>query len=226
MKHKQKITWFISGILVASILSTSVLPSAAALVARTFTVYTGINVYVDDVKIDAGDTNGNPDAIAYNGTTYVAVAAISNSLGQNVKWDSSTNSVYIGKHIGSSSYLLNVCPPYQTHAYFRTPTTMNMSGTKYANGMRLTILSGSAYALFNLNGKYDTLRFVVGHIDGETMYSSQLNIYLDGELAFSLDLDPEDMPKQCEVPLNGAIQMKIEGTSWCEFYGIADIQVS
>ena len=111
MKHKQSMVGFISGILVSVLLAGAVLPAAAG---QSIWVDSGVKVYVNDMPIDAGDTHGNPDAFIYNGTTYVAAAAVSKSLGENVKWEGSTKSVYIGKHEGSSSYLLNVCPPYQT----------------------------------------------------------------------------------------------------------------
>lgn len=98
MKHTRKATWFLSGMLCAAILANTVAPAAAALAAKTIEVYTGIEVFVDDKRIDAGETHGNPDAFAYNGTTYVAVAAISKSLGENVIWDGTNKKVYIGEH--------------------------------------------------------------------------------------------------------------------------------
>lgn len=210
MKRRQKATWFLSGILAAA--------------NKTLSVFTGVKVYVDDVQIDAGDTHGNPDAFIYNGTTYVAVAAVSNSLGEDVKWDGKTSSVYIGKHEGSKSYLLNVCPPYQTHEY-SARTTYTMAGKKYANGF-----SGACggWALFNLDGKYDTMSLDVGHIDGAGTNNGELNIYLDGELTYSLGLAAEMMPKHVTIPLDGAVQMKIElGSRYLgHYYAMCNIQVS
>lgn len=226
MKHKQSMMGFVSGILVSVLLAGAVLPAAAG---QSIWVDSGVKVYVNDMPIDAGDTHGNPDAFIYNGTTYVAAAAVSKSLGENVKWEGSTKSVYIGKHEGSKSYLLNVCPPYQERGY-KSPATVTMSGVKYANCMILEggYLDGTGgYAYFNLNGKYNTLSFDVGHIDGKDMKTDkQYNIYLDGELAFSVDLDPEAMPRHYEVPLNGAIQMKIEASYDTADFALANITVS
>ena len=224
MKRTQKASWFVAGMLCAAILANTVAPAAAALVAKTIQVYTGIEVFVDDMRIDAGETHGNPDAFAYNGTTYVAVAAISKSLGENVIWDGANQRVYIGEHEGASYNLLSVCPPYQTDNYEEF-TTVKMSGTKYANGFSC----GVGYGLFNLNGMYDSLSFDFGHIDGEDMESGILNIYLDDELVFSLDMEPDDMPEHYEVPLTGAIQMKIEIDSgdypWEHNYALANVKV-
>lgn len=223
MKHKQKMT----ALLMAAALAAAIAIPALAANILTIDVEPGVTVYVNDMPIDAGDTHGNPEAFIYNGTTYIAAAAVSKSLGENVKWDGKSRSVYIGKHIGSSSYLLNVCPPYETTS-IDTSATFTMAGKKYANGLML--YGGEDYdpsfALFNLNGKYDKLKFTAGHVDGRDMWDGQYNIYLDGELVFSLDMDPQAMPKEYTVPLNGALQMKIEAIGFRWGYALTNIQVS
>jgi len=224
MKHKQKMT----AVLMVAALAAAIAIPALAVSVMTIDVEPGVTVYVNDMPIDAGDTHGNPEAFIYNGTTYIAAAAVSKSLGENVKWDGSTRSVYIGKHEGSSSYLLNVCPPYQVQ-YMETPATVSMAGVKYANCLACTRDWREGYALFNLNGKYNTLSFTVGHRDEYEMVETQYNIYLDGELVFSMDLDPEMLPQEYTVPLNGALQMKImtTGTYGGESnFALANIQVS
>lgn len=228
MKHKQGMIGFISGILVSVLVAGTVLPAVAA--GTSIWVDSGVKVYVNDMPIDAGDTHGNPDAFIYNGTTYVAAAAVSKSLGENVKWDGSTKSVYIGKHEGSKSYLLNVCPPYESKN-FKSDSTYTILGKKYANGFTLGEkgwLTGG-WALFNLDGKYDTLSFDIGYIDGRgTDHDATYNIYLDGELVFSVDTWGEMKLQHYEVPLNGAVQMKIvgEGESCYPYaYAMVNVQV-
>lgn len=224
MKRKQKLA--VS--LMAAALAAAIAIPALAVSVLTIDVEPGVTVYVNDMSIDAGDTHGNPEAFIYNGTTYIAAAAVSKSLGQDVKWDGGTRSVYIGKHEGSSNYLLNVCPPYQEDG-LKTLTTVSMAGKKYANCLTWYETSygfPDGYALFNLNGKYDKLTFTAGHIDGEDMDEAQYNIYLDGELVFSLDLDPEMMPREYTVPLNGALQMKIEAVHPRYCFALADMRVS
>lgn len=226
MKNQKKATWFVSGVLCSAIMASSVIPAVAALVEKKLTVHTGVQVYVDDVKIDAGDTHGNPDAFIYNGTTYVAVAAVSKSLGENVKWDGDTKSVYIGKHEGASYNLLSVCPPYQSEDYYEL-ATVQMGGKKFANAFRFNDRWGDqgGYTIFNLDSKYDSLSFDFGHLDGEFMHENrEFCIYLDDELVFSLTPDPEDMPKHYTVDLNGAVQMKITGNS--DYFAFANVKVS
>lgn len=85
----------LAAILTATIVLSLALPALAAVATKDITVETDVKVYVNDKALDAGDTHGNPDCFIYNGTTYVAVAAVSKSLGQDVKWEGETRSVYI-----------------------------------------------------------------------------------------------------------------------------------
>ncbi len=229
MKHRQRITGFLSGVLVTALLMGSVLPAVAE--GLSIFVDSGVKVYVNDAPIDAGDTHGNPEAFIYNGTTYVAVAAVSKSLGQDVKWDGNTKSVYIGKHEGSVSYLMDICPPYQTSdgQYYREPDTIQMGGKVYVNSFSM---QDSSFALFNLNGQYDSLTFTLGHIDDSEMIDGVFYIYLDNELVERIEVGCEALPKVYTIPLNKALQMKIEKVDEAtphyqagEWYGFADIQV-
>lgn len=211
MKHRQRRIGFVAGLLVAASLSAAVLPTLAVTVAQTLTVHTGVSVYVDDVKIDAGDTHGNPDAFIYNGTTYVAVAAVSKSLGEAVKWENSTKSVYIGKHMNEAQSLLKVCPPYQVSSpYYATPDIASIAGKKYTNTFVLTPWYIDAYAYYNLDGKYDTFSFDVGHYDGSsTHYSSTLDIVLDDQVVDSIELTPDMMLTHYDISVTGVKQMKL-----------------
>ena len=231
MKKQQKVTWFVSGILCSAILASTVVPSLASMVEQKLTVHTGVQVYVDDMKIDAGDTHGNPDAFIYNGTTYVAVAAVSKSLGKNVIWDGDTKSVYIGKHAGSTLYLLDECPPHQSNRLdFVTQAnakSFSMAGHKYTNGMKTAYYwdEKHPYALFNLNGQYSTLSFIMGHV-GDSRSDGRVLIYLDGKLTDEFEIGAEDLPSKVEVDLNYALSMKIVLEGPYASCGIADVQIS
>lgn len=219
----RRIRDFLAGMLVTALAAALVLPAGAELVSKTIEVFTGAEIYVDGVKMEPTDANGNPvETFIYNGTTYVPLRAVSQSLGYAVNWDGTTQSVYIGEQPGAKQYLNTVCPPYQTDRY-STPTTITMAGQKYANCIAWS--SGYGYALYNLNGKYNTLEFDVGHVDGKSMSDSTLNIYLDGELSFSLDLTSEMLPTHISVPLYGALQMKIEMGSGGGCYGLGNVEI-
>ena len=100
MKRKNSLIPFVAGMLVMLALVGTVLP-AVALSGKDITVYPGVNIFIDDQKLNPKDANGNPvEVFIYNGTTYLPVRAVSEALGQPVQWEGSTSSVYIGKHTG------------------------------------------------------------------------------------------------------------------------------
>ena len=225
MKKANQLRGFLLGMLTMALLMGLLIPAVAASANRTITVSGGLSIFVDGVEMKPTDVNGNPvDVFLYNGTTYVPIRAVSQYLGKTVKWDGNTRSVYIGKTPGVEQYLLSVCPPYEKRGY-NAPVTITMAGQKYANGFTLHQGSGGGFALFNLNGQYNTLSFDLGHVDGGTLYNSTLNIYLDGELAFSTDMTAEMLPKHFDIPLYAALQMKIETGKWGEGYAIANVEI-
>ena len=220
MKRARNLRNFLAGVLTTVLVLALVVPAGAALTGKTIQVLTGVDIYVDGVEMKPTDATGKPvETFVYNGTTYVPLRAVSQSLGKNVKWDGANRRVYIGEVPGEKQYLLSVCPPYQTRMY-EAPATITMAGQKYANGFYCR-----DYALFNLNGQYDTLSFDIGHIDCEGMSESTINIYLDNELVFSLDLDGEMMVEHYVIPLHSALQMKIEFGNNGRSYAMANIEI-
>ena len=223
MKRTHNIRGFLTGFLAAVLVFALASPAEAALAGKTIQVLTGVDIYVDGVEMKPTDANGKPvDTFVYNGTTYVPLRAVSQYLGKNVNYDGKNQRVYIGEAPGMKQYLVNVCPPYQEDSYESYPT-VTMTGKKYANAFRLGSYSSGGWALYNLNGQYQTLSFDMGHLDGDPMYDVTLNIYLDNVLAFSVDMSAEDMPEHYTVPLRGALQMKMEMTNG--YYRLANVEV-
>ncbi len=184
-------------------------------------IYNNIKIYVDGVKIDPKDANGNTvEPFIYNGTTYLPVRAIGEAIGKTVSWDGATQSVYIGEKPGDVQYLMEVCPPYETDKYTDYTTSNGksfiMSGKAYTNGFTLSGMVGSmsfpreSYAIINLDGKYNKLSFNMGHVDKTAMADRTINFYLDGKLAKSYVVTGDSLPQKIEIPLNGAMQLKIE----------------
>lgn len=99
-----------------------------------------------------------------------------------------------------------------------------MAGKEYINGFNFR--NGTSMALFNLNGQYDTLTFDVGHIDGEGMQPATIHFYLDDDLVYTLNLEPDNLPEHHVIPLGGAIQMKIVGLDYDFYYALTNLKVS
>lgn len=125
--------------------------------------------------------------------------------------------------------LLVVCPPYKTNDECELWTNVSMGGVKYAKGVSVggDFWCIEGFALFNLAGKYNTLSFDVGSRDDKKYTKGQmLYIYLDDNLAWSLELDPDALPTNYTVDVSGANQMKIVGSEQAGRFGIADILIT
>lgn len=73
---RSTITAFALGLVTAFLMSLMVVPGFAATVAKTITVYTGITLYYDGVKVEPKDAAGKKaEPLLYNGTTYLPVWA-------------------------------------------------------------------------------------------------------------------------------------------------------
>lgn len=224
MKNHSKRDFF-AGILIMSLIFGLALPAGAALAGKTIQVLTGVDIYVDGVEMKPTDANGNPvETFVYNGTTYVPLRAVSQSLGYAVNWDGVNQRVYIGEQPGQKQYLLSVCPPFQTERY-STPTTFKMAGDTYSHGFVLDCHGGSA--LFNLNGQYSTLEFDLAYTDSSNKAACNVNIYLDEQLVKNIVMGHEDLPQHFIIPLNGALKMKIENVEYGNMakYGFANVEI-
>ena len=205
---------------------------AANTVYRTITVqYSGIKLVVDGVEVTPKDANGTTvEPFIYNGTTYLPVRAVGSAIGKQVTWDGGSQTVYLGEAPGSRTWLMDVCPPYETEGNFQTPSSFKMAGRTYTHGFTMsTPMSLSCYALFNLDGNYSTLSFDVGHVDDTYMSDGQYEIYLDGDLAQIIEVKAEDLVTHFDIPLHNALQMKIAyvTTSFSGgTYGFANCELS
>ncbi len=205
--------------------------------------YDDIEIYVDGQKVDPKDANGQTvQPFIYNGTTYLPVRAVGNAIGKDVAWDGVEKVVYLGTKPGDADNWLNVCAPYQVTNWEKYTLADNqyfvMSGNKYSNGF-VSRTKGSSedrksQALFNLNGRFNNFEFLIGHIDGTEAQSITIDIYLDGLIAYTGTVNSDDLVKKISIPLNGALQMKIEikGGKIQNFvhytaeYGISEVKFS
>ena len=69
-------------LLLCAVFFTGGVFAAGKLQKRKITVYSGVDIYVDDARLDARDANGNPvEVFIYNGTTYLPVRAVGEAVG-------------------------------------------------------------------------------------------------------------------------------------------------
>lgn len=96
---------FISGFVVGALLCSSATLALASTGSQTIkATYKNIKVAVDGVIVSLTDANGKTvEPFVYNGTTYLPVRGVATALNQQVSWDGSTNTVYIGKQPEANS---------------------------------------------------------------------------------------------------------------------------
>ena len=91
---------FLMGLIVGVLMFSSIAVAfAASYTANLNATYRDIMVYLNDKKIDYTASNGAySEPFIIDGTTYIPLRLFSEKLGQQVLWDDSTSSIYIGRH--------------------------------------------------------------------------------------------------------------------------------
>lgn len=227
---KGKMKYMFTGALIGAMVAGTTPALAANMTKNIQVAYQNIKLVVDGKRVSL---SGNKEPFVYNGTTYLPIRAVGEAMDKQVSWDGNTKTVYIGDAgdmPGMTNYLVEVCSPYEVNQY-EQPSTFKMGGKTYARGF---MLGGTdfreGYALFNLNGKYNTLEFDLGHIDGDDMYDGAFDIYLDGRYSETIEIGAEDSVQHVSIPLNRASKLKIvtnypDTYIWEVYYGFANAKL-
>lgn len=221
--NKEKLKGIIIGIVLSIIVLIVPMNTYAASVNKAIDViYNNIKLVIDGKNIEFGkDSVGNQiEPFIHNGTTYLPVRAVGESLGMNVSWDGLTQTVYLGEKPGQISYLTEILQPYLIYnGYENTANgiyksndgrSFSMGGTKYDNGYRLGKYRGNLN--FNLDGKYELITGELGVISPVESVNGQntVSIFLDGQFYKKYTINGEDLSFNIEIPVKGVLQLKIE----------------
>lgn len=112
---------FISGIVAGIVLTTSISVFASSI--RTISASYSVNKLV----VNGVDTGKGNTAFISQGTTYVPLRTISDALGQDIRWDSSSKTIYINSNGASNVEYPTDIP--STSAPTPTPTPAATGGT-------------------------------------------------------------------------------------------------
>ena len=213
MKMKKR---FVATLVAAATMAAMVLPTLADTVWKTIDVSTGVRVMVDDKALDAGDTHGNPEAFIYNGTTYIAVAAVSKSLGEKVAWDGNTKTVYIGDHEDGSFELLADKEYFYSDKTFASVSQKDNLSQQHVKALKVTSM-GKASETYVLNGEYKKLTgtcfisYSGRLLDFGSNAEYGWKIYGDGKLLYELHPQGQGFyPTDFEVDLTGVLELTVE----------------
>lgn len=90
-------------VLAAVLFVAAAVPAYAAVMAeKNIDVFTGVRIMVDGRELHPTDVKGNElETFIYQGTTYVPLRAVSESLGAEVTWGADDKIVYINTETGS-----------------------------------------------------------------------------------------------------------------------------
>jgi len=175
--------------------------------------FNDVQVYINGILTSFKDEYGKPiEPFIYNGKIYLPLNSISDALGMSYTWDGSSMSAYMGVSQGEEQYLIDVRPAYDQSDYVdlyssSEGSSFDMAGVSYTNGYIFG--TNNRYALFNLNGEYESVSFMLGHIDGADMHDAILKVFLDGELEYEYEIPAQGLPQRITIPLNRALSMKL-----------------
>jgi hypothetical protein len=221
MKVKQKTKYYlVLGIVIVAMFGIMIVPSVAAMLQKQITVSTGVNIYVDDKKLNPVDANGNPvEVFIYNGTTYLPVRAIADAVGKPVMWDGATKSVYLGRHdTDKPAVMLHKLDyfdsggesVYKAYNDFKIHTDVKDNlGNSYDYGIT-TMYSG--WRTYYINGKYTRMKgkYVLNYGNRSSELEDRLKIYGDGELVYKSPIMTGGIhPIDFEIDLRGVLELKI-----------------
>lgn len=181
--------------------------------------------------------NNTNSVLDYEGKTYICEDIIS-LINSSFNIDKENEKLIIGKNLGETFLLMQVCPPHETnYGYYSAngdkkdgSNIFKMAGETYTNGFKVDInRSQGAQAIFNLKGEYNTLEFDLGHVDGTSRDKLYLKITIDN-ITEVIEAQADDFPKHHILKLNSAEKLIIDsigesGSMWGSMYGLANIIV-
>lgn len=221
MKSIQKKDYVVLAIVVMAIITITAIPVMAALVQKEITVSTGINIYVDDVKLNPVDANGKPvEVFIYNGTTYLPARAVSTAVGKPINWDGKTQSIYIGKHDSEEPVaMLSDLDYFDAGLKFTHEKEVKDNlGNTYFDALTTNSYS-DGWQTYKINGMYSKMkgRIILPYEYRTINYESRIKIYCDDKLKYTSPVITGGVePVDFSVDLTGVLTLKVEmtGTSY------------
>lgn len=180
---------------------------------------------INDVTIETSNESNTMKAFVKDGEVYIPASIVGKAFNEQTKWDETTNTLYFGTVPGEKTYLLDICQPYEESQF---EDSMNKSftvhGKNYSKGFILYSAEGQVN--FNLDGKYQTLKFDMGHIDDTWAGKITLTPYLDDKALDTIIMDSEDLITPVIIPLKNALRLKLVWTSdFQAAYGCANAEI-
>jgi hypothetical protein len=175
-----------------------------------------IEVVFQDLKlvVRGAAVNSPDEPFIYNGRTYVPLRTVAEALGEEVKYDGDTKTVYVGKIPVGDTYLSDV-EPFDTQAnlfvdQYGPTEPFTMGGKRYTQ-KGIGFRGYGSEVSYNLNGKYKSLTAKIG-LNDATEHRAEpatIQMYSDVDKIFELKLIPGELPKDVTIDVKSALRLKI-----------------
>lgn len=221
MKTRKGLKCFLLGMVIAAVFSTAV-PAMAAIIQKQITVSTGVNIYVDDVKLNPVDAKGNPvEVFIYNGTTYLPVRAVAEAIGKPVMWEGKTSSVYLGKHDSEEpTVMLHELEYFDSGGSNRKFKTHKDVKDNLENSYNYGITSDNSHRgnypswqTYYINGMYSKIKgtYILAYDQRDNKDENRFKVYGDDKLIYSSPVMTGGVhPVDFDIDLSGVLELKIE----------------
>lgn len=211
MNRKQKLSYFLSGMM-AALLMVSLIVPGFAVYSKNVTVFPGVSIFVNDQKINPTDAKGNPvEAFIYEGTTYLPVRAVSEALDLPIQWEGTSKSVYIGSHTGDKPAVWVADMDYfdKDSFWFATGSVVKDNlGNEHQHC--ITDMGRKDYVTYKLNTQYTRLTGVYfQQYDYRSNEGGTLTIYADDEKIWEGKVGGGIDPINISVDVTGVLELKI-----------------
>lgn len=209
---------FTTGLLAGIMLTSSVTVFAAN--GRMIEVFDNVKrVVVNNVE-KPFDKNNAP--FVYNGTTYVPLKFVADTLGEAVSWDGKTGTVFIGEtsnknaHYFSTNINHSVWDDYYSKYSYSNGKPSNIvtsnMGNKYSNYLTLNVPTAYRYygeLTFPLNGQYSSFNGILGCTNKYTSGKSniKLTILLDGREVYNKNISTGMLEEPIVINTKGALNI-------------------
>lgn len=222
-KFKRDFKMLTTGLILGGVLFSGVSYATSA---------TSIDVYFQPLKYFFDGVEKKAPAeqqgFIYQGTTYVPLRFVSESLGKEVGYDGATTSIYVGKQPeGQKKFLDDTQPLSGSMGYFKQSSNFKTnSGKSFTHALYYDSYYPKASNIipltqeYLLNGNYNKFEAFLAPHEGWSQQSisddiGQLKIYADDKLVYDSGVIASNIstPVRVDASIKGALKVKIVITS-------------
>ncbi len=222
MKNKERVKGFLAGVAITLTTTTMITVFATPIEQAINVVYDNYRIIIDGA--DKSDVSEDSKPFIYNGSTYVPLRYISESMGKKVLWDGDTKSIYINDDNSAREDI-----SFASQGYEQSDNGIYLDGNTNSISLSTDICSWSSLSdytkndkgykkraiVFNLNGLAKTASGIIDMSDTESDILEGKVIFYDQNdkvLYQSSTMRNSTNPISFDFSASGVLQLKVEFT--------------